>query len=64
MCKVARGEVVRNVSAGEPVGDTPDGWQKKIHREFICAPFPLGLFPVASADRGICSHRKLPTWSL
>lgn len=42
----------------------PDGWQKKIHREFICAPFPLGLFPVVSANRGICSHRKLPAWSL
>lgn len=42
----------------------PDCWQNKSHREFTCVPFPLGLLPVASADRGICSHRKLPSWSL
>lgn len=42
----------------------PDCWQNKSHREFICVPFPLGLLPVASADSGICSHRKLPSWSL
>lgn len=67
MFKVTRGEVARNARPPrEPDVAIPQLLAKLDPMRVHPCPFPPGLFPLASANRGICMciHRKIPSWIL